>query len=366
MWYNSHSERTGVFTVNWIGLVRSLQAEIVGSVGALLLILVIWLVVRLVIGRSATGGAQARLRAWTNRGASVLALLIVGGMLWHVITVAAVNRLPRQDADGSPVSERRDAVTKKESRERITTMGFHFFGPFLLAALGGLALAACDQSYQNISPNYIGMKLTPTGYEDTIYTPGQVDIGTTSQAGQGNQLVLIQRSGVEIKEQFLGKEGNKDGADHRCLTQEQNPMTLDVSGHIRKICSQYPDFSSAFKSFGAEKENLTDRIAASVGTVLVEQGVPLRLVGVQVSNMKPDDSVVEAQVAQKAAEARTAAIKTLTDFLDQDPTGTRKMVYRMQVLQELTRTANANGHNTIFLTDLGGSGAGVLPLPSGR
>jgi hypothetical protein len=38
----------------------------------------------------------------------------------------------------------------------------------------------------------------------------------------------------------------------------------------------------------------------------------------------------------------------LTDFLDQDPTGTRKMVYRMQVLQELTRTANANGHNTIF------------------
>jgi hypothetical protein len=29
-------------------------------------------------------------------------------------------------------------------------------------------------------------------------------------------------------------------------------------------------------------------------------------------------------MAQKAAEARTAGIKTLTDFLDQDPTGTRK------------------------------------------
>jgi hypothetical protein len=110
----------------------------------------------------------------------------------------------------------------------------------------------------------------------------------------------------------------------------------------------------------------TDRITSSVGRVLVEQGVPLRLVGVQVSNMKPDDSVVEAQVAQKAAEARTAAIKTLTDFLDQDPTGTRKMMYRMQVLQELTRTANANGHNTIFLTDLGGPNAGILLLPAGH
>jgi hypothetical protein len=141
---------------------------------------------------------------------------------------------------------------------------------------------------------------------------------------------------------------------------------LQVRGYIRKICSQYADFGAAFKSFGNEKDNLTDHIAGSVGKVLVEQGVPLRLVGVQVSNMKPDDSVVEARVAQKAAEARTAAIRTLTDFLDQDPTGTRKMVYRMQVLQELTRTANANGHNTIFLTDLGGPGTGILPLPTGR
>ena len=71
-------------------------------------------------------------------------------------------------------------------------------------------------------------------------------------------------------------------------------------------------------------------------------------------------------MAQKAAEARTAAIKTLTDFLDQDPTGTRKMVYRMQVLQELTRTANANGHNAIFLTDLGGAATGIVLLPGGR
>jgi hypothetical protein len=298
-----------------------------------------------------------------------------------------------------------------------TTTRPRVFGPVILAIVGSLILAACYQSYQNIPPNYIGMMLTPTGYEDTIYTPGQVDIGTTSAAGQGNQLVLIQRSGIEVKEQFLGKGGNKDGADHRCLTQDQNPMTLDVRlvlalpdystpqgkkdlrtlfmlgnptpmqgssrilmlsaesvyeqqaqlqvrGNIRKICSRYPDFAAAFMAFGSEEDNFTDRIAAGVGKVLIEQGVPLRLVGGQVSNMKPDDSVVEAQIAQKAAEARTAAIKTLTDFLDQDPTGTRKMVYRMQVLQELTRTANANGHNTVFLTDLNGPSASILPLPT--
>jgi hypothetical protein len=74
---------------------------------------------------------------------------------------------------------------------------------------------------------------------------------------------------------------------------------------------------------------------------------------------EPDDRTVGR------SEARTTAIKTLTDFLDQDPTGTRKMVYRMQVLQELTRTANANGHNTI-LTDLTGPSPTILPLPTGR
>ena len=99
--------------MNWIGLLRSLQAEIMGLVGALLLILVIWLVVRSIVGRGVAGVAQTRLRAWADRGASLLALVIVGGMLWHVITVAMVNRLPRQDVDGSPVYERMDAITKK-------------------------------------------------------------------------------------------------------------------------------------------------------------------------------------------------------------------------------------------------------------
>ena len=99
--------------MNWIGLVRSLQAEIMGWVGALLGILVIWLVVRAIIGRGAAGVTQTQLRAWTDRCASLLALVIVGGMLWHVITVATANRLPRQDVDGSPVYERMDAITKK-------------------------------------------------------------------------------------------------------------------------------------------------------------------------------------------------------------------------------------------------------------
>ena len=99
--------------MNWIGLARSLQGEIIGVIGALLLILVVWLAARVIIGRGASGIARARLRVWANGGASLLALVVVVGMLWHVLTVASVNRLPRQDVDRSPVYERMDAITKK-------------------------------------------------------------------------------------------------------------------------------------------------------------------------------------------------------------------------------------------------------------
>jgi hypothetical protein len=99
--------------MNWIGLLRSLQAEIMGVAGALVAILVVWLVVRAVIGRGTAGVTQPGLRAWTDRCASLLALVIVVGMLWHVVAVATANRLPRQDVDGSPVYERMDAITKK-------------------------------------------------------------------------------------------------------------------------------------------------------------------------------------------------------------------------------------------------------------
>ena len=81
--------------------------------GGLVLVLVIWLTIRVMVGRSAPAVVRARLRAWTDRSASLLALVIVGGMLWQIIAVATANRLPRRDVDPSAVYERMDAITKK-------------------------------------------------------------------------------------------------------------------------------------------------------------------------------------------------------------------------------------------------------------
>jgi hypothetical protein len=64
-------------------------------------------------GAAAQGIGRAQLYKWTNRGASLLAIVIVGGMLWHVFSVISINRLPRQDVDGSLVYERMEAIIKR-------------------------------------------------------------------------------------------------------------------------------------------------------------------------------------------------------------------------------------------------------------
>ena len=97
----------------------------------------------------------------------------------------------------------------------------------LLVSLAFLLLGTIGcQQFENVPPNDIGMMLTPTGYEEKIYTPGQVDIGQESNYGRGNQLVLLQRSGIEVKEAFSNADATKE--DHRCLTSEREPITLDV------------------------------------------------------------------------------------------------------------------------------------------
>lgn len=285
-----------------------------------------------------------------------------------------------------------------------------------------ISVLSCRE-YVSVPPNDIGMLLTPTGYEKKIYTPGMVDIGEEDVNKFGNKLVLIQRSGIEVKEQFLGASGSGDTEDHRCLTANKAPMSLDVRlllalpdyetpkgrdelervfhlgnpqpvpgerrvlrvsaesvyaeqarlqvrGRIRQLCAMYPDFDSSFTAFSDPGEDgFVRKVEREVALILKDKNVPLRLVNGFVSNMKPDPSVVEATSAKQAADKRVEAIQTLTDFLNGDPTGSRWRVYNMQALQEIVSTANSNGHNTIIVSNFGGASVGggesptIIPIP---
>jgi hypothetical protein len=99
--------------MNWTGLARSLQPGIMGSIGGLLAILIAWLAIRFSARRAGANLAQAQLSKWNDRGASLLAIAIVAGMLWQVSLVVSANRLPRQDVVDAPVYERMDAIIKR-------------------------------------------------------------------------------------------------------------------------------------------------------------------------------------------------------------------------------------------------------------
>lgn len=289
----------------------------------------------------------------------------------------------------------------------------------ILSLVALVFITGCEMRFANVPPNDIGMMLTPTGYENKVYSPGQVNIGKEDTDGEGNKLVLIQRSGIEVKEQFIGAAGSEDKEDHRCLTRDNAPMTLDVRlmfalpdyekpegmkdlnrifqlgnpqeiengpkemkgrvlrisgesiyadqarqqvrGRIRQICSVYENFDAAFiAASGTGPKSMTRHVEEAVASILREKQVPLRLLTAYVSNMKPDSTVMDAISAKKAAEKRVEAISELTKFLSEDSTGVRWKVYQMQVLQEIVSTANTNGHNTIYMVDVGGAN-GVQP-----
>lgn len=289
----------------------------------------------------------------------------------------------------------------------------------VLIGLVAVAASGCSQSFKNIPPNKIAQVLTPSGYEGKIYTPGQVDIGVADSSGRGNQLVLIERSGVSPEEQFREpgastEESEQDTSDHRCLTEDQNPMTLDirlilalpdyeseqgqkdlqrlfllgnpqpvpgedrvleikardiyeqfakqdVRRKIRQICAQFPDYSAAFKSFSSnDPDSFNNRIEKAVADVLKDRNVPMRLVSAAVSNMKPDASIINAGVLKKSAEMRREAMDVIVKYLADDPNGSKRLVYTMQTWGEIVAKANANGHNTIFMTTV--PGQQMVPL----
>jgi hypothetical protein len=281
----------------------------------------------------------------------------------------------------------------------------------------------CDVDMRNIGPQDIGIILTPSGYEQTIYSPGQVNIGDLTM-GKGNTLILIQRSGVDSKESFsLPGSEDKDRTDHRCLLGNQTPITFDVRvllalpdyekpeglkelqraialGNptypnkddirvmridaisiydaqarqqvreaIRILCTSYKDFDSIFLAFGDVGEGgLSKKLQKIVADSLRLKNVPLTLISAGPSNLKPDKEIMQARASKQAAQIRNEAVQIVTDFLDQDRTGVRRMVYQMQVWKEIVSTGNANGHNTILFSTNGGGSANLIPIvnPGGK
>jgi hypothetical protein len=279
---------------------------------------------------------------------------------------------------------------------------------------GGSSFAAEPRA---IPPNMIGMVLTPTGFDGKIYESGQIDIGNVGWfADWGNKLVLLERGGFAIKEQFVQNDPNNenDHEDHRCIVgPKREPMSLDVRllfampdhtkpagreailrmgvlgrpvaakpqqyggdrvlvldadsvyfqqvqqqvrGKIRDICLSYESVDAVFNAIAKNgtPEGFSDKMKMMLGTVLAENNSPLFLVTAIASNVKPDPSVVSAIASAQAADKLIDAMQKIDVFIKADSSGQRAFIYKLLMMQAMTAKAGEKGgSNTFFMTDVG-------------
>jgi len=234
-----------------------------------------------------------------------------------------------------------------------------------------LSLVACEGRIDNVNNNvksipagYIGRVLTPKGWNKDIHEAGQVDLGMVNNEGQGNVLVLVEATSKAIKEQFLEHDprNEDDKADHRVMTKKKIPLdmdcyvrvvvpddyearnrifalvtpqttkdprvriitlqniydqfaTMDVRGSIREIVADYDDDTAILHDL----RNVNGKIAQAAIDVVKRNRVPLLVQNSQISNMKADDAIWQAEIKKASADAEAAGIEKVGNALRMNP-----------------------------------------------
>ena len=101
-----------------------------------------------------------------------------------------------------------------------------FLSLFAIATV--FILSGCGHEVRNINAGYVGKLLTPTGYDNRILEAGQVDLGVKADNDQYTSLVLLEASSITIKEEFHQADGQTDAEDHRVMTLNKTPLTVDI------------------------------------------------------------------------------------------------------------------------------------------
>ena len=241
-----------------------------------------------------------------------------------------------------------------------------------LLSVSLLCLNGCAATYMDIPPGTIGKIWTPTGYEKEIREAGQVDIGTTAQDGKKNSLVLCDITAQTVKEAFSLAEG----ADNRIITRDGVPLTVDVRiqvivptdtklresifaqvqgeptsdtrvtritseqiyskfaqgpirNRVRTIFMKYPSYDSIISNY----EDISKQISKVIAESFTNTKVPLQLLSGELSNVKADSVIVEAQNKNAAAMAQVEQIQKIGDAMKNNPSYLEK--YKWDVLREV-------------------------------
>jgi len=268
----------------------------------------------------------------------------------------------------------------------------------VVVALG--LLIGCSPRIREIPAGYIGKVLTPTGWEDKIREAGQIDLGQENGNGTYNVLVLLEATSTTMKEHF-GVAGSDptagDNEDHRIII-SQVPVTVDIYTRgaipdakdqrdaifaqitpdgtndqyvkmitINKIYTQFAKMDirggtravfSRYKSFEwttAHLDSVNNDLSAMVVATFRQNKVPLIPMNVQVSNIKQDETVWDAENKKQAAIAQVSVIDSIGRILERRPEYMQFMKY-----ETYKTIAEKNPNITFLITDGSSSAPGIV------
>ena len=272
----------------------------------------------------------------------------------------------------------------------------------LLLMLGAVILMSSCQNVINVPPGFQAKILTPTGFEDDVKGPGQVDIGKESGAGVGNQLVMLESTAMTVKEPFtqkINKETNEK-MDHRLRTSDGTPLNGDiyvqigvptdktvlddvftsitptqtdnrrvyrvsivdiykqyaqmtVRGKVREIFAGYKTTSEVMSSI----EKINGQITLASHDIFKNSGAPVLLMSVSLSNIKEDDEILASKNALIAAENEAQSIKMIGEAMRKYPEFNEK--YKLDVISEF---AKQTGNTLILSMDDDGGTVKTIPV----
>lgn len=264
---------------------------------------------------------------------------------------------------------------------------------FLLLAVIGMALTSCQNQVRDIPAGFVAKELTPTGFADRIYEPGQVDIGIIANNGQSTSLVLLEASTITVKEQFHQADQTKDAKDiedHRVMT-KTTPLTVDVyvqlalpkdptlrnaafaaitpekygdrvsviylqsiynkyatqtiRGKVRGIFAKYKDWQEVMDNF----EKINGEISEMVINVFKTSEAPLEVLNVQLSNVKEDQRIWDSKNEQAATAAKIQSINAIGAALRNNPDYIKSR--KWEVIEKLGTTGNGSNISLIISDD---------------
>jgi hypothetical protein len=271
----------------------------------------------------------------------------------------------------------------------------------LFLALVAFVMTSC-QTIVPIPPGFQAKVLTPSGFEDDVRGPGQVDIGKQTAQGVGNQLVMLESTAMTVKEPFTQKINSETGEkeDHRLRTSDGTPLNGDiyvqigvptdktvlddvftsitpimtagndrvylvsivdiykqyaqmtVRGKVREIFAGYKSAEDVMSNI----EKINGQITLASHEIFANSGAPVLLMSVSISNIKEDDEILASKNALIAAQNEAQSIALIGKAMRENPQYLEK--YKWDVISGFSDQTG----NTLILSEGGNQPVVTRPI----